>query len=264
MKLKHKNKYQRNFIALKGIIFYELKRVLRIWRQTLIPPIINISLYFLVFGHFIGSKIPMIGNHSYMSFLVPGLIMMAVIMESYNGTVFPFFMSKFHRSIEEILVAPVHSATILSGFTLSGMIRGLTVGIIVTLIAFLFNPIVPEHIGILLAAAASASALFALIGFTNAIFAKSFEDISIVPTFILTPLVYLGGVFYAISQLSPFWYKLSLLNPIVYIISIFRYGFLGVQGELFYLTGLFILIALMGIVFSVNIYLLNKGIRLKT
>lgn len=249
-------------IALRGIITYELTRIMRVWRQTLIPPIINISLYFVVFGHFIGSKIPAIHGHDYMSFLIPGLIMMAVIMESYNGTVFPFFMSKFHHSIEEILVAPVPSAVILLGFTLSGMMRGLFVGILVTGIAFLFHPMMPAHWGILLSAALCASGLFALIGFTNALFAKTFEDISIVPTFILTPLVYLGGVFYSIQQLSPFWQKASLLNPIVYIISIFRYGFLGI-ADTHYAVGLLILIVLMAIIYRVNIYLLDKGIRLK-
>lgn len=257
------NDYQKNLIALKGIICYEFKRIIRIWRQTLIPPIINISLYFLVFGHFIGSNVPPIHGHSYMSFLIPGLIMMSVIMESYNASVFPFFMSKFHHSIEEILVAPVPSSIILLGFALSGMLRGLFIGLLVASISFLFSPIIPAHLGILLTAAFSASALFALIGFTNALFAKSFEDISIVPTFILTPLVYLGGVFYSIQQLSPFWQKFSMLNPIVYIINIFRYGFLGIGGE-YFVVGLSIIIALIVFVFSLNIYLLNKGVRLKT
>jgi ABC-2 type transport system permease protein len=201
-------------------------------------------------------------GHSYMTFLIPGLIMMAVIMESYNASVFPFFMSKFHRNIEEILVAPVSNAVILLGFTLSGMVRGLVVGVLVTLIAFLFNPIVPEHIGILIFAALSASCFFSLLGFSNALFAKSFEDISIVPTFILTPLVYLGGVFYSIDQLSPFWKHLSLFNPIVYIINIFRYGFLGSNGGYLFFS-LVILILLIITMFSLNIYWLARGIRLK-
>ncbi len=257
------NTIQRNLVALKGIVGYELQRIIRIWRQALIPPIVNISLYFLVFGHFIGSKIPLIQGYTYMSFLIPGLIMMTVIMESYNGSVFPFFMAKFHRSIEEVLVAPVPSTVILLGFILGGMLRALFVGSLVALISFCFNPIIPAHWGILLLAALFASALFSLIGFFNAIFSKSFEDISIVPTFILTPLVYLGGVFYSLEQLSPFWQKVSLLNPITYIISIFRYGFLGIEG-MYYGVGLIVLAVLIGIMFIVNITLLNKGVRLKT
>lgn len=251
-----------HLIALKGIIIYELKRVIRIWRQTLIPPLMNISLYFLVFGHFIGSKIPDMAGHSYMSFIAPGLIMMAVIMESYNASVFPLFMSKFHRNIEEILVAPVPNTIILLGFTVSGMIRGLTIGILVTLVVFLFNPITPAHIFILLVAAFASSCLFSLLGFANAYFAKSFEDISIVPTFILTPLVYLGGIFYSIDQLSPFWKNLSLFNPIVYIIDIFRYSFLNTgSGHPFF--SLLILLILIITMFCLNIYWLNRGIRLK-
>lgn len=253
----------KSIIALKGIIVYELERIVRIWRQTLIPPLMNISLYFLIFGHFIGSKIPAMAGHSYMSLLIPGLIMMSVIMESYNASVFPFFMSKFHRNIEEILVAPVSNVIILLGFTLSGMIRGLLIGALVTLIAYFFNPIVPAHLGILIVAALSASCLFSLLGFSNALFAKSFEDISIVPTFILTPLVYLGGVFYSIDQLSPFWQKLSLFNPIVHIVNIFRHGFLGIGGE-YLLSSLSLLILLIICIFSLNIYWLKRGIRLKT
>lgn len=250
-------------IALRGIVTYELKRIIRIWRQTLIPPLMNITLYFLIFGHFIGSKIPDMAGYSYMSFIIPGLIMMAVIMESYNASVFPFFMSKFHRNIEEIMVAPVPNAVILLGFTVSGMIRGLTVGILVTFVAFLFNPIVPAHLFTLFLAALAASCLFSLLGFANAFFAKSFEDISIVPTFILTPLVYLGGVFYSIEQLSPFWKNLSLFNPIVYIIDIFRYSFLGIgSGHIFY--SLIILFILIITLFCLNIYWLNRGIRLKS
>jgi ABC-2 type transport system permease protein len=254
---------KKNLIALKGLVSYETHRITRIWRQTIIPPIVNISLYFLVFGHFIGSKIPLIHGYTYMSFLIPGLIMMTVIMESYNGSVFPFFMVKFHRSIEEILVAPVPSPVILLGFTLSAMVRALFVGTLVGSIAYLFNPIVPEHWGVLLLAALFASMLFALIGFFNALFSKSFEDISIVPTFILTPLVYLGGVFYSVEQLSPFWQKVSFINPITYIISIFRYGYLGIEG-INYIAGLLVLVGLIIVVFSVNIILLNKGVRLKT
>lgn len=261
--MNNKNNFHTNRIALGGIILGELKRIIRIWRQTLIPPLMNMTLYFLIFGHFVGSRIPSIQGHSYIAFLVPGLIMMAIIMESYNASVFPFFMSKFHRNIEEILIAPVASSTILLGFTCSGMVRGLIVGLLVALVAYLFNPMMPVHPVLLFTSCICASSLFCLIGFTNALFAKTFEDISIVPTFILTPLVYLGGVFYSIEQLSPFWQKISLLNPLVYIISIFRYSFLGIGGN-HVLIGLPVIIVLIIMLFSTNIYLLNKGIRLKT
>lgn len=261
--INQKHEFQKNWIALRGIIAQELKRVLRIWRQTLIPPIINITLYFLVFGNFIGSKIPSIQGYSYMAFLTPGLIMMAIIMEAYNGSVFPFFINKFHRNIEEILVAPVPSAIILLGFTLSSIIRSLSVGLLTAIIAFIFFPIAPQHLGILLIAAILASTLFAFIGFTNAVFAKSFEDTSVVPTFILTPLVYLGGVFYSVEQLPSFWQKIAMLNPITYIIDIFRYGFLGTQGHSS-LASLALLSLLIIMAYLFNIHLLNKGTRLKS
>lgn len=261
MKIDHY--FLRNSNALRGIITFELRRVTRIWRQTLIPPLMNMTLYFLIFGHFVGSRIPEIQGYSYMAFLVPGLIMMAIIMESYNGSVFPFFMSKFHRNIEEILIAPVSNCAILLGFTLSGMLRGLIIGLLVACIAGLFHPMMPEHPIILIIAAICASTFFCLVGFLNALFAKNFEDISIVPTFILTPLVYLGGVFYSTDQLSPFWQKVSMLNPIVYIIKIFRYGFLGLGGAEV-LIGLPIIVGLILIVFIINITLLRKGVRLKT
>ncbi len=253
----------KNFIALKGIVVYEIKRIIRIWRQTLIPPLMNMSLYFLIFGHFIGSKVPAMAGHSYMSFLIPGLIMMSVIMESYNASVFPFFMSKFHRSIEEILIAPVPNVVIITGFALGGIIRGLFIGLLVTLVASLFNPIAPAHPVVLIFAALTASCFFSLLGFSNALFAKNFEDISIVPTFILTPLVYLGGVFYSIEQLSPFWQKVSMFNPIVYIINIFRYGFLD-TGSSYLFSSLFVLVLLIILTFSLNIYWLERGTRLKT
>lgn len=256
------NNCLKNLIALRGIIAYELKRVIRIWRQTLIPPVMNITLYFLVFGNFIGSKIPDINGYTYMSFLTPGLIMMSIIMESYNGAIFPFFMNKFHRSIEEILVAPVPSIIILLGFTLSSIIRGLFVGCLVAFITFFFNPVWPQHWGLLILIAIFASCLFSFIGFTNAIFARSFEDTSVVPTFILTPLVYLGGVFYSTHQLPTFWQKVSLINPITHIIGIFRYSFLSIPSDN-YLVGIILLAILVVSVFSLNLYLLNKGIRLK-
>jgi len=253
--------YQKNLIALKGIIEYELKRVLRIWRQTLIPPLINMTLFFVVFGKFIGSRIPEISGYPYIAFLTPGIIMMVIIMESYNGSVFPFFMSKFHRSVEEILVSPVPNAIIILGYTLSGMLRGLLTGTIITLISLVFNPFIPKHPGIMILTALLSTALFSLAGFLNAIFAKNFEDTSVIPTFILTPLVYLGGVFYSVQQLPPFWQKISLFNPIVYIIKSFRYGFLGIHSE--YLTaGFTVLIVLILSLFSLNLYFLND--RLKT
>jgi len=225
--------------------------------------VITIVLYFLVFGHFIGPRLESVDGVSYMQFIVPGLVMMAIIMASYNNTAFSFFISRFHRCIEEILVSPVNKHTLLLGYAIGGAARGMLTGLIVTIASFIFTHDIPQHIGIVLISAILAALFFSLAGITNAIFSKNFDDISTIPTFILTPLIYLGGVFYAISQLPPFWKFASYFNPIMYIISIFRYGFLGVKTiEVSY--GILTLVILVIALYLYNIYLLNKGVGIKT
>jgi ABC-2 type transport system permease protein len=217
------------YIAFETIVIREVRRFSRIWLQTLVPPAITIGLYFVIFGNLIGSRVGDMGGFQYMDFIVPGLIMMAVIQNSYSNVVSSFFSHKFQRSVEEMLVAPVPNYIILSGFVVGGMARGLAVGAIVTALSLFFtdlsiqNPLLTASVILLTAM------VFSLAGFINALFANSFDDISIIPTFVLTPLIYLGGVFYSAQLLPPFWQAVSALNPIFYMVNTFRYGILGVS-----------------------------------
>lgn len=215
------------WIALKSIWRKEIIRFLRIWVQTLIPPVITMTLYFLIFGSFIGHRIGEMDGFSYMQFIVPGLIMMAVITNSYTNVCSSFFSAKIQRNIEEMLVAPVPTHIIIFGYVGGGVARGILVGILVTLVSLFFVNYQIHSYLIIIGVLFLTSTLFALAGLLNALFAKTFDDISIIPTFVLTPLIYLGGVFYSISVLPPIWRAISNLNPIVYMINGFRYGFLG-------------------------------------
>ena len=214
-------------IAFMTLLRKEIRRFLRIWPQTLLPPAITMSLYFVIFGNLVGSRIGEMGGFSYMQFIVPGLIMMAVITNSYSNVCSSFFSAKFQRSIEELVTSPVPNHIILLGYVVGGVTRGLCVGLIVTIMSLFFTQLELHNIFVMVYTVLVTAVLFSLGGFINAVYAKSFDDISIIPTFVLTPLTYLGGVFYAMSSLSPFWQNLSLLNPIVYMVNAFRYGILG-------------------------------------
>ncbi|MGY2461551.1 ABC transporter permease [Vreelandella sulfidaeris] len=216
-------------IALWTLVLKEIKRFTRIWPQTLLPPSITMAMYFIIFGNLIGSRIGDMDGFSYMDFIVPGLIMMSVITNSYSNVASSFFSNKFQRSIEEMMVSPMPNWVILSGFILGGMARGLGVGLIVTVVSLFFTRLTVEHPLLTVLVVVLTSALFSIGGFINALLANKFDDISIVPTFILTPLTYLGGVFYSISMLPDFWQNVSMLNPILYMVNVFRYGFLGVS-----------------------------------
>ncbi|MBK7143806.1 MAG: ABC transporter permease [Xanthomonadales bacterium] len=218
-----------NWEALKTIVFREVHRILRIWGQTLVPPAITMTLYFAIFGKLIGSRIGEMGGMRYIDFIVPGLIMMAVIQNSYGNIVSSFFGAKFQRFIEELLVSPTPNWVILLGYTLGAVARGLMVGAIVLVVAMCFTHIQVQHPLVTLATLLLTSVMFAFAGFINAIYAKKFDDIAIVPTFILTPLTYLGGVFYSVALLPPLWQRASELNPILYTVNAFRYGLLGVS-----------------------------------
>lgn len=215
------------WVAFSTLTQKEIKRILRIWPQTLLPPAITMTLYFVIFGTMIGSRVGEMGGVSYMQFIVPGLIMMAVITNSYSNVVSSFFSTKFHGNIEEMLISPMSKHAILLGFISGGVFRGLAVGLIVTLLALFFTQLSISHLFVTIFTVIATSVLFSLAGMINAVFAKSFDDISIIPSFVLTPLTYLGGVFYAISDLPQIWQKISLLNPIVYMVNAFRYGVLG-------------------------------------
>ncbi|MDM1780616.1 MULTISPECIES: ABC transporter permease [unclassified Acinetobacter] len=214
-------------IALYTILHKEIRRFMRIWPQTLLPPAITMSLYFVIFGNLVGSRIGEMGGHSYMEFIVPGLIMMAVITNSYANVSSSFFSSKFQKSIEELIMSPVPLHIVLWGHVLGGVTRGVLVAIIVSVMSLFFADLSITNWFVTIYTVLITSLLFSLGGFINAVYAKSFDDISIIPTFVLTPLTYLGGVFYAISALGPFWQNLSLINPVVYMVNAFRYGILG-------------------------------------
>ncbi len=246
------------WIAFQTIVVREVRRFLRIWVQTLLPPAITMALYFVIFGSLIGSRIGEMGGYDYMQYIVPGLVMMAVITNAYANVVSSFFSIKFQHSIEELLVSPVPNHVILCGFVAGGVLRGLMVGVIVTLLSLLFTTLSVHHLGIMALVVTLTAIVFSLGGFINAMYATKFDDISIVPTFVLTPLTYFGGVFYSIDLLPPFWQALSLANPIVYMVNAYRYGILGVSDVSVGLS-LGMLLALAVVLYLWAIRLLDTG-----
>ncbi|WP_409525802.1 ABC transporter permease [Nitrincola sp. MINF-07-Sa-05] len=248
--------------AFWTILVKEVRRFTRIWVQTLLPPAITMTLYFIIFGNLIGSRIGEMGGFGYMEYIAPGLIMMSVITNSYGNVVSSFFGTKFQRHVEEMLVAPVPNWVILAGFVFGGVARGLAVGLIVTLLSLFFTKLHVHHLMITIGTVFLTAVVFSLGGFINAVYANSFDDISIVPTFILTPLTYLGGVFYSISLLPSFWQGVSQLNPILYMVNSFRYGILGVSDIHIGIAFTMILIFI-GLLTAFSLHLLNtgKGIR---
>lgn len=251
------------WIGFISLLRKEIKRFLRIWVQTLLPPLVTMTLYFLIFGNLIGQRLGPIKGYSYMQYIAPGLIMMSVITASYTNVVTSFFGMRFQRSIEELLVAPLPNYLLLSGFVAGGVARGLLVGLLVTILALGFTHLQVYNIVVLLAIVPMTTILFSLAGFTNALFAKTFDDVSIVPTFVLTPLTYLGGVFYSIDLLPSFWCHLSLFNPILYIVNSFRYSLLGIS-DIPVLTALGIIGLSCIVLFFINLYLLRRGKGIRT
>lgn len=247
-----------NWIALQAIVRKECTRFLRIWVQTLVPPCITMTLYFVIFGNLIGSRVGEMGGFSYMAYIVPGLIMMSVITNSYSNVASSFFSAKFQRNIEELLVAPVPNWVIVTGYVAGGVLRGLIVGAIVTVVALFFTQLHIHNPLIIVVTVLLTSILFSLGGLLNALFAKSFDDVSIIPTFVLTPLTYLGGVFYSISLLPEFWQWVSKINPIVYMVNAFRYGFLGVS-DINVGTAMLVLVVMIGLLFRWVMHLMHKG-----
>jgi len=249
--------------AFYTIVMKECVRILRIWIQTLVPPSITMTLYFVIFGNLIGSQVGDVQGFSYMEFIVPGLVMMSVIQNSYSNVVSSFFGAKFQKNIEEMMVAPTPASVIILGFVAGGMLRGLLVGVMVTLISLFFTDLQVHNLGILLGTAVLTSALFSLAGLTNAMFAKKFDDISLIPTFVLTPLTYLGGVFYSIQMLPDLWRGVSQANPILYMINAFRFGFLGVS-DIPVPGALAMGLAFTALLFGANLYLLRRGYGIRS
>ncbi len=252
----------KNLIAFNTIVGKEIRRFTRIWPQTMLPPAITTSLYFLIFGKLIGDRIGHINGAAYMDYIVPGIILMSVISHSYANVVSSFYSTKFQRYIEELLVSPVPNWVILFGYVCGGIARGVMVGLVVAGISQLFTEIPFKYPWIAVAVFILTSTLFALAGFINAVFADSFDAISIIPNFVLTPLSYLGGVFYSVSMLPPIWQQISLGNPILYMINAFRFGLIGVSDVnvdiAFIVTlGFIIVLTLFSLV------LLHKGVGIK-
>ncbi|OGT82275.1 MAG: ABC transporter permease [Gammaproteobacteria bacterium RIFCSPLOWO2_12_FULL_52_10] len=256
-------KIKPHLISFNTIVIKEVNRFTRIWLQTIVPPAVSMTLYFIIFGHLIGPRIGTMHGVGYIDFICPGIIMMAIINNSYANVVSSFFSAKFQRHIEEILVAPVSSFTILAGFVTGGAVRGLAVGLVVTLIALYFTDLHISNYLIVITVVFLTAVLFSIAGLLNAIFAKKFDDISIVPTFILTPLIYLGGVFYSIDLLPGFWQTVSLLNPILYMVNAFRYGMLGVS-DINIVTAFVIICAFILALAGYALYLLHKGTGIKS
>ncbi|HSH28322.1 MAG TPA: ABC transporter permease [Thiohalobacter sp.] len=251
------------YTAFKTILIKEFLRFIRIWIQTVLPPVITTALYFVIFGNLIGSQIGDMEGYRYMDYIVPGLIMMAVITNSYANVVSSFYGAKFQRHIEEMLVSPIPNHLILSGFVAGGVARGLVVGSAVTVTTFFFSDVHVHNLFVSITVVVLTSILFALAGLINGVFAKSFDDISIIPTFVLTPLTYLGGIFYTIEMLPEFWQGVSLANPILYMINAFRYGLLGVSDINLYASYLIIIGFIAGL-YGFALMLLNRGVGIRS
>ena len=251
------------YTAYKTIVTREITRFMRIWPQTILPPAITMSLYFIIFGSLIGKRIGTMDGFSYMEFIVPGLIMMSVITSSYANVVSSFFSMKFQHSIEEILIAPVPNYVILAGFVSGGVARGLLVGLIVTIISIIFTGLSIDNYLITSSVILMTAILFSLAGMINAVFARNFDDISIIPTFVLTPLTYLGGVFYSIKLLPEFWQNVSLSNPILHMVNAFRFGVLG-QSDVNISYAFIIIFGFIIVLVACTLYLLKKGVGIRS
>ena len=245
-------------IALHTLLTKEILRFLRIWIQTILPPAITTALYFIIFGTLIGARLGAVDGLTYSQYIAPGLIMMAVITNAYSNVVSSFFSAKFQRHIEEMLVSPLPNAIIVLGFVGGGAARGLAVGLVVTAVSLFFADLHWQHPLLTLVVIVLTSVLFSLGGLINGIFAKSFDDISLIPTFVLTPLTYFGGIFYSVKMLPPFWQDASLFNPILYMVNAFRFGILGVSDINIVLAVALILVLIVSL-FSYSLWLLHRG-----
>jgi ABC-2 type transport system permease protein len=251
-------------IALGTIVRREVMRILRIWTQTLLPPAITVTLYFIIFGSLIGRRIGEIApGISYIEYIAPGLIMMSVIQNAYGNITSSFFGAKFQRFVEEMLVSPMPSWTILTGYISGAVLRGFMVGVIVLGISLFFTKIHLYHPLVTLSTFLLAATIFGLLGFVNAIFARKFDDIAIIPTFVLTPLTYLGGVFYNVAQLPSPWKEISHLNPILYMVSAFRYGLLGIS-DINLLWAYAVMLVFVLALGAFCLTLMNRGVGLRS
>lgn len=250
-------------IALRTIFIKEILRFARIWVQTIVPSVITVALYFIIFGRLIGSQLEDVKGYPYIDYIIPGMIMMSIITNSYANVVSSFYSSKFQKHIEEMLVSPMPNYIIIWGFISGGIARGLAVGLVVTLTATFFTDLQFHHIGLLVTIALLTCILFSLAGLINAIFANSFDDISLIPTFVLTPLTYLGGIFYSIDMLPDFWRSVSYANPILYMVDTFRAGMIGVN-DIDISLSLGIVVTFVIVLYAVASFLLSKGTGIRS
>ena len=256
-------KLQQQYHAFKTLFIKEILRFIRIWLQTVVPAVITTGLYFIIFGQLIGSQLSDIDGQSYMDYIVPGIILLSVINNSYANVVSSFYGAKFQHHIEEILVSPVPNYLIILGFVSGGVVRGLVVGVVVSFVASFFTDLGNYNLLITLSVVVLTATLFSLAGFVNAIFANSFDDITIIPTFVLTPLTYLGGIFYSVHMLPEFWQQVSWFNPIMYMINAMRYGMLGVS-DINIVTAFLVICLFLVLLFLFSLYLLKKGIGIRS
>lgn len=247
-----------SFIAFKTIATKETSRILRIWTQTLLPSAVTTILYFIIFGKVIGSRVGSIEGVGYLEFIAPGLILMSIIVNSYGNVSSSFFSSKFQRNVEEMLVSCASSHAIVLGYISGGVLRGVLVGGVVTFVSMIFSALSIYNFAAIISMVLLTSMLFSLAGFLNALFANKFDDIGLVPTFILTPLNYLGGIFFSITMLPPFWQKVAFFNPILYMVNSFRYGFLGISDTNVTLSILFLSFLVL-IMYGLSVFLFNNG-----
>lgn len=252
-----------NLVGLATIVRKEINRVLRIWVQTIVPPAITMTLYFIIFGSLIGRRIGVMDGVPYTMFIAPGLIMMAVITNSFGNVVSSFFSGKLQHHLEEMLVSPLSVATIIAGYVFGGIVRGLAVAALVTVVAMFFTELRVEHPLVTLSVVVLTAMTFSLAGLLNAIFAKNFDQISIIPTFVLTPLTYLGGVFFSISLLSPAWQAIAKANPILYMVNAFRYGMLG-ASDISIGLAYAIIIAAVVVLYGTVFQLLRRGTGIRS
>jgi ABC-2 type transport system permease protein len=255
-------KLTQQLVSLQTVMRKEISRVTRIWVQTIVPPIITMSLYFIIFGNLIGRRIGQMDGFDYMQYIAPGLIMMSVIQNSYGNVVSSFFGAKFQKHLEEMLVSPMPTYAIIVGHVAGGVFRGLIVGSVVTVIALFFTKLQIANIFVTVSIVVLTAIVFALAGLINAIFARKFDDISIIPSFVLAPLTYLGGIFYSISLLPELAQKVSLFNPILYMVNAFRYGMLGVS-DIDIRTAYGITIVFIILLFGLSTILINRGIGIR-
>ncbi|ABI57326.1 ABC transporter permease [Alkalilimnicola ehrlichii MLHE-1] len=259
----HSSQLQRSLISLQTLAWKETHRYLRIWVQTLVPPAITMTLYFVIFGNLIGPRIGPMEGYSYMEYIAPGIIMMAVITNSYANVVSSFFGAKFQHHIEEVLVSPTPNYIILLGYVAGGVGRGLLTGLIVTIVALFFTRLPVNNLPITISVVFLTAVLFSLGGFINAVFARKFDDIALIPTFVLTPLTYLGGVFYSINLLPDFWQGVSMGNPILHMVNAFRYGILG-QSDIGIVTAYGLILGFIVLLGSISLWLLHRGTGLRS